>query len=100
MGYYINPPNQTKEQFLAEKAMQISKDEFATFEFKRDLVPLCWMDNGAFSALGIAYNQSEIRAFAAPDRRIKKFYVVPLETLKDPMTGIDNLESLLFKLGR
>lgn len=80
MGYYINPPDMSKEQFLAQHGRRLDPDE--SFDFKGDSLPVCWVDNGPFTAAGIAYDQREMDAFKHPDSRTKRWFKVSKEALK------------------
>lgn len=84
MGYYINPRNQTKEQFLLEKGVPISSYNLQYFDFRSDKLPVCLVDNVIFTAAGILYNQKEIQAFTDPyDSRPKEFFLVKRSDLVD-----------------
>lgn len=76
MGYYINPPDQTKEQWL--QANGIQQDSVPSLDPTGVNVPVCLMDNGPFTAAVVAYDQSEIDAFSDPsDDRPKVWFLVP-----------------------
>jgi len=90
MGFYVNPRNKTKEQFVTNlKEIDIMK--FRDFDFDNaQLYPLCLVDNGIFKALGIAYNKEEVIAFSEPDDdRPKRFFIITTDHLNDPETGAD-----------
>lgn len=92
MGYYINPINQTKEEFVAKHAREISRDAFTNFNFEntKDVLPICLIDNGPFRAFGIAYFRTELVAFANPmDNRPKRYFIISIEILKRPESGAD-----------
>ncbi len=83
MGFYINPKGESKEQFLQSKGKRIGEREAIAFrEFKGDALPVCLVDNVAFTAAGIAYCREERDEFAHPDPRDKKWYLVPKADLK------------------
>lgn len=70
MGYYINPKDgSTKEQFLEKHGTKITSDEVRKFDFSSDHLPVCLVDNGPFTAAGIAYDQREAAEFLSPDMR-------------------------------
>jgi hypothetical protein len=75
MGYYINPKNGTKEQWLAEHGTPITP-AVAKAHVTGDKVVVCLVDNGAFTAAGIGYDDTERNAFAQPDSRPKLWYLV------------------------
>ena len=80
MGYYINPKFGTKEEWLAQNATLISPSDARRHKAGRDVV-VCLVDNGDFSAAGIAYDDRERDAFAIPDGRSKVWYLVRRQTL-------------------
>ena len=78
MGFYINPENESKEEFLRKNGKLISQDEFETHLFTEEdtEIPVCLVDNGFFTAAGIAYSPRELQAFTRPsDDRPKRFYL-------------------------
>lgn len=88
MGLYINPPTQTKEDWLAGNGtvlgtvpVSIEKfDHVATF------LPVCLIDNGAFTAAGIAFDQREFDAMRRmDDHRRKLWFLVPVTKLCEVM---------------
>lgn len=86
MGFYINPAGKTKEQWLEENAKPI-KDRInkKIFEEKStDEIPLCLVDNGVFTALGICHSLDELEIFANPnDKRIKFWYMAKKKDVMD-----------------
>jgi hypothetical protein len=76
MGFYINPSNMSKEDFLVIYGtpwVMPTED----FNFNSDVLPVCWMHNGAFTAAGIAYSKKELHAFQNPsDTRNKRWFIV------------------------
>ncbi len=83
MGYYINPPDMSKEQFLDQNGRVIKRDEVMNFDFNSNELPVCLVDNGWMPAAVIAYNERERDAFADPDDRRPKFwYAVSVDLLK------------------
>lgn len=75
MGYYINPGDRTKEQFLKEHGTSISQAQAREHKASDRLV-VCLVDNGAFTAAGIAYDDRERDAFMHPDHRTRWWYLV------------------------
>ena len=70
MGCYINPKNMTKETWLKKYATsQAGPTPITSY-----VVPVCLVDNGMFTAAGVAYDQREIEAFTFPDNRPKIWY--------------------------
>lgn len=92
MGYYINPLNETKEEFVAQHAREVSHGTFSNFNFdtENNFLPICLIDNGPFRALGIAYSRNELAEFGSlKDYRPKRYFFVSIETLKRPESGAD-----------
>jgi hypothetical protein len=83
MGYYINPKTGSKEEWLAKNAKPISDSQAESFKFGLNSLPVCLVDNGGFTAAGIAYDARELRAFLNPDPRPKKWYSVESDKLKE-----------------
>ncbi len=83
MGLYINPNDSSKEQWLQSKAREVTQDEFK-FETGTGEVPLVWVDNGPFSALGVTYSEREFKEFTrSDDPRPRKFYYASLADVQD-----------------
>ncbi len=85
MGQYINPTDRSKEDFLREHGASMT-DEQAIAQPHRtsDGYVVCWLNNGAFTAAGIAYDEREKMAFLrgfidGTDPRPHRFYRVPDE---------------------
>lgn len=94
MGIYINPKGMTKEDFLGGlldegKAKLIPYHPGAHFQTAEqcrqpeDMVVVCLVDNGGFTAAAIAYNKGELRAFLHDDGRPKAFFAVAVSALAD-----------------
>lgn len=79
MGYYINPPDMSKEAFLEAKGIRLPQAPEKAIE--DDLVAVCLVDNFAFTAAAIAYDDSELAVFKTPDGRSKKWYLVEKKDL-------------------
>lgn len=79
MGYYINPPDMTKEQWLKENAAEVHESD-ARDRSAGDNLVVCLVDNGWMTAAGICYDDGERDAFMRPDsgdyQRPRKWYVV------------------------
>lgn len=95
MGAYINPPDMSKEDFLLAHGKPIQMTDITLAGFfgadgnaKGDDRIVCLIDNGEFSAAGIAFDANELEAFTYPgDRRDKSFFLVP----KAKLLGVSNL---------
>lgn len=96
MGYYINPTDgSAKEQFLIEYAQE-QPDTFKWEDLKDGELPLVWVFNGAFSAVGVAYDKREFEMFTDPsDDRPKTIYTALVE---DILKATDDPESLQKRL--
>lgn len=87
MGCYVNPKNETKEAWLEKNATVIYKT--GTFPswgviFSSKELPVILIDNGTFTAAGIAYDEREYADFTDPnDPRPRQIYKVPIDKLKE-----------------
>lgn len=83
MGFYINPKSESKESFLKREGISLDKaPKWEDVPPKHMIVIL--VDNGPFTAAGIAFDEQEYKDFTNPgDWRKKKFYFVPIEKLYD-----------------
>lgn len=83
MGYYINPPKLTKEEFLEKHGRPLLSGEVLAFDWERNELPVCLVDNGLFTAAAIAINVRERDAFLRPnDHRPKVWFAVSTTDLK------------------
>lgn len=96
MGAYINLSDQSKEDWLKENATAVSNRPPQSFDEKPDHLPVCLIDNGMFTAAGIAFDERELQAFAYPDGRPKTWYWVEKEKLMNP--DVSNLHYYLKEL--
>ena len=81
MGAYINPPNMSKEQWLSENATEVP---FVDWDLPDGHFPVVLVDNGPFTAAGIAYSKRELEEFTSPsDNRPKRFFIAPIEKLHE-----------------
>lgn len=78
MGCYINPSNESKEDFLQREGQRISVSAAVITETH---LPVCLVDNGFFKAAAVAYSEGELNAFADADGRPKQWFQVPREKL-------------------
>lgn len=83
MGYYVNPPNESKEDFLDREGMVIPPYPRLGWKDVPDgFLPVVLINNGPFTAAGIAYCEGELKAFTDPgDLRPKVIYLVKREKL-------------------
>lgn len=82
MGAYINPVNQSKEDWLRDNGTETNVP--ASVDAKPDHLPVCLVLNPGFSAAGIAFDERELQAFTYPDGRPKKWFWVETKKLLDP----------------
>lgn len=86
MGFYINPKDgRSKEQWLLDHGRGINHDTVRSFDFTTDELPVCLVDNGPFTAAGIAFDPRERDAFLHPDPRPKQWFAVRRDLLKEFM---------------
>lgn len=80
MGCYVNPPTQSKEAWLKQNGVKTDGPCAIT----ESELPVVLVDNGMFTAAGVAFDAHELRAFTYPDDlRFKEWYKVPREKLRE-----------------
>ena len=80
MGCYVNPANETKESFLKREGIAVNNPSWLSKP--KNTLPVVLMDNGSFSAAGIAYSERELKEFTRPDDyRLKTFFYVDIQKL-------------------
>ena len=90
MGCYINPANESKEEFLSRCGKEVSLSSFKNAP--DGTLPVVLVHNGFFTAAGIAYSEGEVEAFTIPsDVRPKRYFWVDVDDLK----GVSDLEEYL-----
>ena len=80
MGIYINPKEGTKEEWLAKHAKEVNSITWDILP--KDILPVVLVDNGGFTAAGIAYCKSELEQFQYEDGRPKKWFLAKVEDLQ------------------
>lgn len=80
MGLYINPPTSTKEHFLAAYGEQVALEQYLAADGV-NVIPVCLMNNGSFTAAGVGYSKREAADFSRPDGRPKTYWLVPISAL-------------------
>lgn len=80
MGYYINPPTESKESFLQRKGKLLTNKPLSLPENKEEAL-VCLINNGFFTAAGICYSEKEREEFGRNDGRPKSWYIVPKSEL-------------------
>jgi hypothetical protein len=96
MGIYINPKPTTgqnypvsdpgtKEAWLLQNAAPITQREASRFDSDndRERALVCLIDNGQFTAAGVAYNNRERDIFLHPDPRRRLWFLVPVDKLTE-----------------
>ena len=76
MGYYVNPPQESKEAFLNREG--ISSPNLEWKDVPQGTLPVVLVDNGYFTAAAVAYSQKEYEYFidSTKDKRPKKVYQI------------------------
>ncbi len=109
MGYYVDPPTGTKEEWLDFHGVEVMPGDLS-WGHSPDTVLVCLVDNGPFTAAGICYNEAEFNEFRAldlthediaalnaraeargikvfnlgtGDQRLRKWYAVPRKSIVD-----------------
>lgn len=105
MGYYLNPTDgRTKEEFLEREGKNVYPFMFASRQdiweqTPKDHALIVLVDNGPFTAAGVAFSPDEFEAFTeATDARPKRIYMVELSKLKGHVP--EQVFDLLARAGR
>jgi len=80
MGIYVNPINETKEDFLNREGTRLFEVPLFN-EVPDGHVAVCLIDNGPFTAAGVCDSESELAEFSNPDGRRKTWFIVRLSRL-------------------
>ena len=101
MGIYLNPKNETKEQFLKREGTEFPINIGRQMEFiafvQMGFVPVVLVSNEDFTACGITYCQEEFNTFLSDrDTRKRIMYLVPIAVIEKEVPG---REYCLSKLG-
>jgi hypothetical protein len=91
MSNYINPKNESKEDFLAREAKEICRDDFLNFSFpslEKTILCLvnnvCPFENAMFSACAVANcHEDAVRFTNQNDTREKKYYLIDRSKLDE-----------------
>ena len=97
MGYYVNPPNQSKESWLKANCEPFSSKPDSWNEgIKRGLLPVVLIDNTIFTAAGIGFSPEEFDEFTNPDdTRPKSIYWVQISKLLEVSDLHEDIVDLL-----
>jgi hypothetical protein len=76
MGQYIDPTDgTTKEEWLEKNGEPILQDEAVMTH--ENYLPVCLVDNGAFTAAGISFDERQLNNMKYDGtERVKKWYLV------------------------
>jgi len=61
MGCYVNPKGESKEFFLDREALEVPKADWS--QVPKDSIPVVLVNNGMFTAAGIAFSEKEYNVF-------------------------------------
>lgn len=91
MGVYLNPKKMSKEEWLKNKAYVMINHELPFDEVvEGGMLPVVLVDNGSFTAAGIAYDEKEYLCFTADDDpRPKKVYLAFINDLLDQVPELE-----------
>jgi hypothetical protein len=83
MGAYVNHPKLQKEDWLLLHANAFGPNPPQWRNVPEGYLPVCLVDNGPFTAAGIAFSEDELEQFSEPsDSRPKTWYLAPIARLK------------------
>ena len=94
MGFYIDPPIESKEMFLAKNGRLVPVEDL---KLTKTELPVVLVNNFAFTAAGICFSQRELEEFTyINDKRPRKYYMVPRDVLvpyyRDALTDAEKGE--------
>lgn len=89
MGAYVNPTDMSKEKWLLRNAKEVNYSmKWETVP--ENFLPVVLVDNGMFTAAGIAYNKGELEAFTDPtDIRPKRYFLAPIHRLHEVSSELE-----------
>jgi hypothetical protein len=99
MGLYINPLEGEKEDWLRQHATLVDpgifgdslKEQYAGLCYEGEL-PICLIDNGPFTAAGVAFSLNEYKAFVqGVGRRPYRWFTAPISELRK-LPGLSSLK--------
>jgi len=77
MGRYLNPPDMSKEMWLIKNAIPFTGPPKSHDELEGHTAA-CLVDNGAFTACALAFNNREVEVFSnSRDSRPKDWFWIP-----------------------
>ncbi|MCX6778630.1 MAG: hypothetical protein NTU97_00145 [Candidatus Magasanikbacteria bacterium] len=88
MGQYVNPPHGTKETWLNANGIMAPMSRITWSDVPTGMLPVILVNNGAFTAAGVAYDKDELAAFQTPsDTRPRKVFFVTTAKLVEVIPG-------------
>lgn len=98
MGYYVNPVDQTKEDWLAANGVRLAGapdcDALEALVVS-GFLPVCYVQNPMFSAAAVCYTATELLEFTRPtDTRPKAWFKVSVDALVQVNALPDNWREL------
>jgi hypothetical protein len=92
MGFYINPEGESKEQWLGREGKMVGRSWCVGWEdFDGDELPIILVDNGPFTAAGVAFDAQERDHFTDPDDpRPKLYFMVRKDKLFTVVRGLED----------
>ena len=93
MGFYVNPPQESKEAFLEREGINAPFDLKLNWDsIPEGFLPVILVNNGSFTAAAIAYSHSELDEFTRmDDPRPRRIFLVKTALLI-PVAGSDFVE--------
>lgn len=90
MGYYVNPKEMSKPDFLMKYGILITESEARKHKaMESEAMVVVLVDNGLFMAAGVAFSDQERDAFLSPDGRKKAIFLVGVKHLGEK-AGLKN----------
>jgi hypothetical protein len=84
MGHYVNPQHGTKETWLNANGILAPMSRIQWSDVPQGMLPVVLLNNGLFTAAGIAYDERELSAFQKPgDPRPRKIFFVSTTKLAE-----------------
>lgn len=82
MGFYVNPPNCSKEAWLIGHGIEVPDRTLDWDAVPAGCLPVVLVDNGMFTAACIAYDPGELAVACDPsDRRRRTIFIAEIKDL-------------------
>lgn len=96
MGAYVNPVGESKEEWLMKNGHLLTGgQDFMWESLPKGFLFVCLIDNGHFTAAGIAYSKEEFERFKRDNSRPKSWYIAEIQKLHEVSSNLlDYLASL------